>query len=295
MGALHAGHADLLRRMRARMSGPGDRVVLSIFVNPTQFGPNEDLAKYPRTLEQDLEIAAREGVDAVFFPTPEQMYPAGYATYTEVQGLTFPLCGAFRPGHFRGVTTVVLKLFNLVEPDVAYFGLKDAQQFFVLLRMARDLDLRVSVEGVATVREADGLAMSSRNRYLSAAEREIAPALHRELAGLARELERASGSDSLASGAGRATKVAPGWELQIARDRLESLGFRVQYLEHLSLPNLDGSGAATAQSASGAASAQRSAPPSLIAAAVFLGTTRLIDNIILHPAELASLGIRTHQ
>lgn len=255
MGALHAGHAGLLKRMR----GACDRLVLSIFVNPTQFGPSEDLAKYPRTLEQDLDIATQCGVDAVFFPTPEQMYPAGYSTYVEETELTGPLCGAVRPGHFRGVTTVVLKLFNLVDPHVAYFGLKDAQQFFVLHKMARDLDLRVSVEGVATVREPDGLALSSRNRYLSAGERELAPALYGELGRLSQ------GSSTL----------------EQSRARLTELGFRVQYLEQLSLPDLKASNN-IAQS------------PGLIAVAAYLGTTRLIDNVILRPQLLPNLGLRIH-
>jgi pantoate--beta-alanine ligase len=257
MGALHAGHAELIRRMR----GSCDLLVLSIFVNPTQFGPSEDLAKYPRTLEADLEIARSEGVDAVFFPTPERMYPPGYSTFVEESSLTGPLCGAFRPGHFRGVTTVVLKLFNLIEPHVAYFGLKDAQQFFVLHKMARDLDLRVSVEGVATVREADGLALSSRNRYLSKAERETASALYQELQKLAAAAD-------------------PSRLLEASRARLTGLGFRVQYLEQLSLPGFGATAASTG--------------PSLIAAAAYLGTTRLIDNVILHPQHLGPLGIKIH-
>jgi pantoate--beta-alanine ligase len=259
MGALHAGHAELLHRMRARMGGAGDRVVLSIFVNPTQFGPNEDLAKYPRTLEADLEIARASGVDAVFFPTPEQMYPAGYSTYVDVEGLTAPLCGAFRPGHFRGVTTVVLKLFNLVKPHVAYFGLKDAQQFFVLHKMARDLDLDVSVEGIPTVREPDGLALSSRNRYLTASERERAPLIRAEL-------------NKIVSGAS---------SIDASRARLEGAGFKVQYLEQRALPDLG------PVSDPGA--------PALVALAAYLGTTRLIDNIIVRPERLGELGIVTHR
>jgi pantoate--beta-alanine ligase len=255
MGALHEGHAELLRRAR----GLCERVVLSVFVNPAQFGPQEDLSRYPRTWEADLALARREGVDAVYFPSPEQMYPPGYSTWVEESSLSQPLCGRFRPGHFRGVTTVVLKLFNAVEPERALFGLKDAQQFFVLERMARDLDLPVSVEGVPTVREPDGLALSSRNRYLSAREREAAPALYAEL-----------------------RRVAAGAPLAEARARLEASGFRVQYLECRELPGF------------GEAAALAPDRPTLIAVAAHLGTTRLIDNVILRPELLTRHGIRIH-
>jgi pantoate--beta-alanine ligase len=267
MGALHAGHADLLRRMRREC----DQLVLSIFVNPAQFGPQEDLTKYPRTLESDMEAARECGVDAVFFPTPEQMYPPGYSTYVEEQALTPRLCGEFRPGHFRGVTTVVLKLFNLVRPHAAYFGLKDAQQFFVLHKRARDLDLGVSVEGVPTVREADGLALSSRNVYLSGQERAIAPAIYETLQGAARHIE---------SGAPVPATLAE------SRARLELQGFKVQYLECLSLPDFQ-----TPQPGPGPGPGK----PLLIATAAYLGATRLIDNIILWPERLEELGIKIHR
>jgi pantoate--beta-alanine ligase len=281
MGALHAGHEDLLKRMRSRMGlCPEDQLVLSIFVNPAQFGPGEDLDKYPRTLEKDLEIARRAGVDAVFLPTPEQMYPPGYSTYVEENQLSQPLCGAARPGHFRGVTTVVLKLFNLLEPHVAYFGLKDAQQFFVLHKMARDLELKVSVEGIPTVREADGLAMSSRNRYLSVAERELAPALQRELRGLAQSLE---GVRLLAATQGGTTPVASLVDglFEQSKTRLKDLGFHVQYLECLSLPDLQ-------------PGFLRPDRPALLAVAAVLGTTRLIDNVILGADKLKEHGVRIH-
>jgi pantoate--beta-alanine ligase len=173
MGFLHEGHLSLMREGRAR----GDLLVASIFVNPTQFGPKEDLAAYPRDLERDAELARENGVDILFHPTPETMYPKGYKTYVNVEGLTRTLCGESRPGHFRGVTTVVCKLFNIVQPHVALFGRKDFQQLTVLRRMVADLNLPVEVVGLPTVREKDGLAMSSRNVYLSTEQRKQALSL----------------------------------------------------------------------------------------------------------------------
>lgn len=178
MGYLHEGHLSLVRRARAE----NERVVVSIFVNPTQFGPHEDYATYPRDLKRDLQLLDREDVDAVFAPSVEQMYPPGYATYVSVEGpLTEGLCGAFRPGHFRGVTTVVLKLFLLVQPTRAYFGEKDYQQLQVVRRMTQDLHLPIEIVGCPIVREPDGLAMSSRNVYLNEAEREQSLSLVRAL------------------------------------------------------------------------------------------------------------------
>lgn len=173
MGFLHEGHLSLMREGRKR----GDLLVASIFVNPTQFGPKEDLAAYPRDLERDAELAREVGVDILFHPTPATMYPNGYKTYVNVEGLTKTLCGESRPGHFRGVTTVVCKLFNIVQPDIALFGRKDFQQLTVLRRMVADLNLPVEVVGLPTVREKDGLAMSSRNVFLSPDERKQALAL----------------------------------------------------------------------------------------------------------------------
>jgi pantoate--beta-alanine ligase len=177
MGALHAGHRGLLRAARAEC----DRVVMSLFVNPTQFGPGEDLERYPRDEAGDRAIAAEEGVDEVYAPAVAEMYPAGFSTSVSVGRLGRVFEGAERPGHFEGVATVVLKLFTRVRPDVAYFGRKDAQQLAVIRRMTADLDVGVAVRPVETVREPDGLAISSRNVYLSPPERRAAPSLHRAL------------------------------------------------------------------------------------------------------------------
>jgi pantoate--beta-alanine ligase len=177
MGALHAGHRALLRRARAEC----DEVVMSLFVNPAQFGPDEDFDRYPRDEERDRAIAAEEGVDRVFAPSVAEMYPEGFATTVSVGHLGAAFEGAHRPGHFDGVATVVVKLFNLVRPAAAYFGQKDAQQLAVIRRVTADLALGVEIRAVETVREDDGLALSSRNAYLSPEERRRAPSLHRAL------------------------------------------------------------------------------------------------------------------
>lgn len=177
MGALHEGHLSLVRRARAE----NDHVGVSIFVNPTQFGPNEDLSKYPRPIERDLQLLSGMGVDLVWTPPPEIMYPPGFQTYVTVENVTQPLEGTYRPNHFRGVATVVAKLFNAFTPDRAYFGQKDAQQAVVVKRMAADLDFPLEIVVCPTVREPDGLAISSRNVYLSAEERKAATVLYRAL------------------------------------------------------------------------------------------------------------------
>lgn len=183
MGGLHDGHLDLVRVARRRCRS----VVVSVFVNPVQFGHGEDFTRYPRDLRRDCRMLESVGADVVFAPTAEQMYPSGYATHVDVERLTRHLCGASRPGHFRGVATVVAKLFNVVQPDIAVFGRKDAQQALIIRRMVRDLNVPVRLVIAPTKRERDGLAMSSRNVYLSPVERAAAPALHQSLL-LARRL-----------------------------------------------------------------------------------------------------------
>ncbi len=266
MGALHEGHATLLRAARAR----SDFSVLSIFVNPTQFGPKEDLSKYPRTWEHDLKVAAHEGVDIIFAPSPEELYPHGYSTFVEELELSQPLCGQFRPGHFRGVTTIVLKLFNIVQPHLALFGMKDAQQFFVIEKMVRDLNLKVVVEGIPTVRESDGLALSSRNVYLSKDERERAPLLYKTLlkikAALKEPLKKPLKKEPLKDG------FDPIIDLLPYTQSLEKEGFRVQYLECLPLKT----GLQTELQTK-----IQTRQSYLIAVAAYLGQTRLIDNVIL--------------
>jgi pantoate--beta-alanine ligase len=177
MGALHEGHASLLRAARAETG----YVVVSLFVNPAQFGPAEDFTRYPRTWESDLEMCRREETDVLFHPAAETVYPPGFRTYVEVHGLQDVLCGASRPGHFRGVATVVLKLFNIVQPDVAYFGQKDAQQARIIRQMVDDLNVPVRVRTCPIVREPDGLALSSRNQYLNADQRHYAVVLFQAL------------------------------------------------------------------------------------------------------------------
>ncbi|MFQ5851345.1 MAG: pantoate--beta-alanine ligase [Candidatus Binatia bacterium] len=192
MGYLHEGHLSLVRDGRRR----GDRLVVSIFVNPAQFAPDEDFARYPRDIERDRRLLEREGVHILFQPSPEAIYPGGYQTYVDVERLSRDLCGIYRPGHFRGVATVVVKLFNIVCPHVAVFGLKDYQQFLIVRRLAEDLNFDIEVVGCPTVRDRDGLALSSRNEYLTQKEREAALCLQRALRrgeDLVRQGERAAG------------------------------------------------------------------------------------------------------
>jgi len=242
MGALHDGHRALLKEARQK----SDIVVLSIYLNPAQFGAGEDLAQYPKTLESDLAMASEEGVNFVFTPKSSEMYPEGYSTYVNEEILSRELCGAYREGHFRGVTTIVLKLFNLVRPNLSVFGLKDAQQFFVLKKMLLDLNLDIEMIGVPTVREQDGLALSSRNAYLTKEERSRAPVLFETLRWCRRQI---------LSGAFQ------GEVLKAGRSRIEAAGLKVQYLEIAEFP--------------GVSDERR------IAVAAFLGATRLIDNVAI--------------
>jgi pantoate--beta-alanine ligase len=250
MGALHEGHASLVRQARLETG----YVVVTIFVNPTQFGPNEDLDRYPRQLAQDTEICRRERADLLFVPSKERVYPPGFTTYVEVHGLQAVLCGQSRPHHFRGVATVVAKLFNMVQPDIAYFGQKDAQQVRILQQMVRDLNFPVEIRVCPTVREADGLAMSSRNAYLTPEQRSHATVLHRALQ-LAQEMVRQGESD-------------PGNVIQTMKDFIHKTpGAELDYAEVVDYATLQ--------------PATRLQGELLIALAVKFGTTRLIDNVML--------------
>jgi len=247
MGALHEGHLSLVRRSRAACT----RTVVSIFVNPTQFGPNEDFNRYPRDLAGDAAKLATVGADAIFAPEVAEMYPAGASTTVTVGGLTDGLDGPFRPGHFAGVATIVTKLLLQTLPDTAFFGEKDYQQLQVIKRLVRDLDVPVRIEGVPTYREPDGLAMSSRNVYLSAAERATAPVLYRVLTNVAK---------ALAGGETAAAAIMRG------KSELAEAGFsKIDYLEAVD--------AATLQPV------ERVTGPARVAGAAWLGATRLIDNV----------------
>lgn len=248
MGYLHEGHLSLVRVCRAN----ADVTVVSVFVNPTQFGPKEDLRSYPRDLRRDVEMLEREGVDVVFAPPEDEVCPPGTRTFVEVHGLQDRLCGKSRPDHFRGVCTVVLKLFNIVRPDVAFFGWKDAQQLIILQKMARDLNLDVRVEGLPLIRDVDGLALSSRNSYLSAEEHRAALVLSKSL----REAEAMAGAGEKSAKAVIAKVIET-----IGKEPLA----RIDYVEIVSVGDL--------------APLQRIEGEALIALAVFIGKTRLIDNI----------------
>ena len=264
MGYLHEGHLSLIRRARAE----NDVVIASIFVNPTQFGPTEDFEKYPRDPQRDLSLLQQERTDIVFMPSPVEMYPEGFATYIDVGGPTEVLEGAHRPGHFRGVATVVLKLFNIVQPTRAYFGQKDAQQLVVIRKMVDDLKLNVEVVPCPTVRETGGLAMSSRNVFLSPDERRAALILFRALS-LAERLCRAGERD--------ANKLRDRLHLLMAREPLASVDYisvahpeTLQELETIEVP-------------------------ALVSLAIRIGETRLIDNLVVgekRPSPvLAELGL----
>lgn len=251
MGNLHQGHLTLVEVARRH----GDKVVVSIFVNPLQFDKAEDLANYPRTLEQDCAALEAAGVDLVFTPTPEIMYPQGLAsqTFVEVPGISSLLEGALRPGHFRGVSTVVTKLFNLVQPNVACFGEKDYQQLALIRKMVADMAMPIEIVGVPTVRAEDGLALSSRNGYLTAAERAIAPELARTMNWIAEQIE--AGNSHLPSLVAQASQ------------RLDNAGFRTDAIDIVDADTLE----------SASAESQRL----VILMAAYLGKARLIDNRVV--------------
>ncbi len=250
MGALHDGHLSLVRAAKNSC----DAVAVSIFVNPTQFGANEDLAEYPRTFDRDREMVEKEGIALLFAPSAKEMYPPGGTTWVTVEGLSEKLDGRSRPGHFRGVTTIIAKLFHIIEPDVAFFGQKDAAQVAVIRRMARNLNFAVEIVACPIVREPDGLAMSSRNRYLNPAQRKQALILHRSLMRV-RELWKA--------GERNAAQLAATGKAEIKKESR----VRLDYFEIVDPDTLD----AVVTASDG----------TLVAVAAYVGSTRLIDNILL--------------
>ena len=252
MGALHEGHLSLVRRARAEC----DAVIATIFVNPAQFGPQEDFSRYPRTVERDLELLAAEKCDLVFIPSNDEIYPAGFSTYVEPPAVAAPLEGKFRPGHFRGVATVVLKLLHLIPADVAYFGQKDYQQSLVIRHMVRDLNLPQKIAVCPIVREQDGLALSSRNRYLSSAERQQAQALSQSL----RRAEQLAGSGE--------------------RDAAAISAAMRRVLTAAGIERIDYATVADAQTLTELNTLDR---PAVALVACHVGTTRLIDNCLLNP------------
>jgi pantoate--beta-alanine ligase len=252
MGALHAGHLSLVERARRDCSP----VIASIFVNPKQFGPNEDFTKYPRTFESDSEKLERAGADFLFAPPPSEIYPGGFATYVNVDGLSEKLEGRSRPGHFRGVTTVVMKLLQIVQPNFAYFGRKDAQQSRLITQMARDLNLDTEIVVCPPVREPDGLALSSRNVYLNAEERQAATVLYRALNAARSEL---------AAGVRDALQLQTSLRRKLDSERLA----RVDYAEVVDAETFE--------------PVVRVRRPCFVLLAVFIGKTRLIDNLYVEP------------
>jgi pantoate--beta-alanine ligase len=252
MGALHEGHLSLVHAAKAQC----DLVAASIFVNPLQFGPNEDLAKYPRSFDHDSELFKREGGDFIFAPSVEEMYPAGAVTYVTVEGLSDRLCGRSRPGHFRGVTTVVSKLFNIVEPDRAFFGQKDAAQATIIRRMVRDLNIPVQIVVCPIVREPDGLAMSSRNAYLDPPQRKSALVLYRSLKAVQERFDQGERKVQTLIEAGKQAFA-------------EDSSVRLDYFEIVGPETLD--------------PVDDLSRPALVAVAAFVGKSRLIDNIVLKP------------
>ena len=257
MGYLHQGHLSLVQRARSE----NDHVAASIFVNPTQFGPGEDLAAYPRDLERDLKLLDAEGVDVVFHPSPQEMYPAGYQTYVTVEQVTQTLEGAARPTHFRGVATVVTKLFNIVQADRAYFGQKDAQQVVVIKRLVADLAIPTRIIVCPTQREPDGLAMSSRNTYLDAAQRKAATVLFRALSAAKAQIDR---------GERRGEALRDAMRRVLAQEPLASVEY-VSAADPGTLVELD-----------------RAEDSVLLSMAVRIGKTRLIDNFLRDNGEWMS-------
>jgi pantoate--beta-alanine ligase len=250
MGALHDGHLSLVRTAKAQC----DVVAVSIFVNPTQFGPNEDFSKYPRSFDRDCEVLRQELVDLLFAPSADEMYPHGAATWVNVEGLSERLCGKSRPSHFRGVSTIVSKLFHIVEPEAAFFGQKDAAQLAIIRRMVRDLNFPVEIVACPIVREPDGLALSSRNLYLDPQQRKAAIALHRSLQEIQKAFDR---------GEHRAETLIAAGKRIITQDP----GLRLDYLEIVDPDSLE--------------DLKIVGREALVAVAGFLGTTRLIDNTLL--------------
>lgn len=250
MGALHAGHLSLIRRARRE----NDKVIVSIFVNPVQFGKNEDFSRYPRRLKTDAGLCRKAGVDFIFYPAAKEMYPEVFRTFVLVEGLSDALCGRFRPGHFRGVATIVAKLFNIVSPDNAYFGRKDAQQALIIKRMVEDLNLRVKVRVMPTVREKDGLALSSRNQYLNFAERQEAAILYAAL--------------KAARAAVRKGTINPAAVIKQIRRAVENNSrAKIEYAAAVDTRDLS--------------PAKKISRGVLLALAARMGKTRLIDNIIV--------------
>jgi len=263
MGALHEGHLALVKRAKQQCS----QVITSIFVNPKQFGPKEDLAKYPRTFEADAKNLAVAGVDAIFAPEPSDVYPDGFRTYVSVEGLSERLEGRSRPGHFRGVATVVLKLLEIVQPHFAYFGRKDAQQVRIISQMARDLNLGTEIVVCPIVREADGLALSSRNTYLKSDERKAATVLHRALI---------AARDELAAGVRDALQLQTVLRKVLQAEPLAA----VDYAEIVDADTFE--------------PVVRVSRPCYMVLAVFLGKTRLIDNLYIEPVNPGSDELLFH-
>jgi len=254
MGALHSGHISLIETAKQQT----DFVVVSIFVNPTQFGPGEDFKKYPRPFEQDLKICREQGVDVVFAPTPAEMYPGENLTWVTVEKLSEPLCGQFRPGHFRGVTTICTKLFNIVQPDVAFFGQKDAQQAVAIKRMVADLNMPLEIVVCPTVREPDGLAMSSRNQYLSPSQRKDAAYIYKSLQKCRQMIDQ---------GIKDVQQITA--EMQKVLSQVPSA--KIEYVNIVDAESLE--------------KADRIAGKILAAVAVKIGLTRLIDNILVDTSK----------